>query len=84
MKKDSLNPHMQHVLEPSKKRGYDEPSTLDLILTGEEAQISDLNYHRPLGKGDHTVLSFYFDCYVSHGQSSDKFIFNKADFEAIR
>ena len=27
----------QHVLEPTRKRGSDEPSTLDLILTGEEA-----------------------------------------------
>ena len=35
----------QHVLEPTRRRGTNEPSILDLILTKEESQIQDLIMH---------------------------------------
>ena len=55
----------QHVLEPTRRRGTNKPSTLDLVLTSEENQVSDLTYHAPLGKSDHSVLSFNFNCYLN-------------------
>ena len=55
----------QHVLEPTRRRGTNEPSTLDLVLTSEENQVSDLTYHAPLGKSDHSILSFNFNCYLN-------------------
>ena len=74
----------QHVLEPTRKRGTDKPSTLDLILTGEEAQVSDLEYRAPLGKSDHSVLSFSFNCYLEMKTAGNNFIYDKADYEAMR
>lgn len=73
----------QHVLEPTRRRGSDEPSTLDLILTGEEEQISDLNYIAPLGKSDHSVLLFNFNCYLDTKIPSATFKYNKADYKTM-
>ena len=42
----------------SRKRGNDEPSTLDLILTDEEMQVSEVKYLAPLGKSDHSTILF--------------------------
>ena len=50
----------QHVLEPTRARGNDEPSTIDLIFTNEIMQISNLDYNAPLGKSDHSMISFNF------------------------
>ena len=34
----------QHIQGATRKRGNDEPSTLDLILTDEEMQVSDVTW----------------------------------------
>ena len=76
--------YYQHVLEPTRARGVDEPSLLDLILTGEENQVSDLEYLAPLGKSDHSVLSFTFDCYIHQEISPGRYNFTKANFGTMR
>ena len=50
----------QHVLEPTRKRGVNDPSTLDLIFTKSELEIDHLEYLAPLGASDHATLSFSF------------------------
>ena len=70
----------QHVLEPTRCRGFDEASTLDLIITNEEGQISKLEYNAPLGKSDHSTLSFDFDCYLGCATVKKRFEFNKANY----
>ena len=52
----------QHVTEPTRKRGQDEPSTLDLIFTNEENMVKDLEYLPPLGRSDHSVIKFNIPC----------------------
>ena len=47
----------QHVLEPTRFREDQEPSTLGLILTNEEGMISNLNYDPGLGASDHCLLA---------------------------
>ena len=54
----------QHVNKPTRWRGSDTPHILDLIFTNEENMISDLEYLSPLGKSDHCVLQFQFNCYT--------------------
>ncbi|VDP15235.1 unnamed protein product [Echinostoma caproni] len=46
----------QHVKEPTRIRLGQRPSTLDLVFTWQESEISDLRQEVPLGKGDHNVL----------------------------
>ena len=74
----------QHVLEPTRRRGTNEPSTLDLVLTSEENQVSDLTYHAPLGKSDHSVLSFNFNCYLNIKLTTKRFLYDKANYGAMK
>jgi len=46
----------QNAQEPTRCRGTDDPSTIDLIFTDEENQITDLQYQASLGKSDHSVI----------------------------
>ena len=55
----------QHIQEPTRGRGSNIPSCIDLIFTNEEGMISDINLDSPLGKSDHSVIIFQFNAYIS-------------------
>ena len=74
----------QHVLEPTRARGKDDPSIIDLILTNEEMQISNLDYNAPLGKSDHSVLLFNYNCFIDYSKPREKFLYHKADYPSMR
>ena len=74
----------QHNLENSRRRGNDEPSLIDLILTDESMQVSDVRHQAPLGKSDHDVITFKFNCYLDYSKPKERFLYDKADFEAMR
>ena len=44
----------------------------------------DLKYQAPLGKSDHSVLSFSFNCYFNNKLSSKKYLYDKANFEDMK
>ena len=46
----------QHVTEPTRCRGSDNPSTLDLVLTNDENLVAAIEVEAPLGKSDHAVI----------------------------
>ena len=48
----------QHVTSPTRYREGVEPSLLDLILTNDEHLVEKLEHLSPLGKSDHSMLSF--------------------------
>lgn len=52
-----------HVDQPTRFRGTNNPSTLDLVLTNEDLMVETIEYGPPLGASDHVCLSFD---YVSH------------------
>ena len=54
----------QHIDQPTRSRGTDNPSLLDLVLTNEENMVSNIQYHSPLGLSDHVLISFKFNCYT--------------------
>ena len=74
----------QHVNQPTRVRGRNEPSLLDLILTNEEFQVSDIKHVSPLGASDHNVIAFKFNCYIDTVPNSTKYLYHKADFEAMK
>ena len=74
----------QHVDEPTRARGTDEPSLVDLVLTNEEDQVNNINYLAPLDKSDHSVLSFSFECYLDPEVLPERFNYNKADFTSMK
>ena len=73
----------QHILEPTRRRGNDNPSTLDLVLTDEATQVSDIIYDAPLGKSDHSTLVFEFNCYMDHQLPSEKYNYKRGDYESM-
>ena len=51
----------QHVKQPTRARGQDEPSLIDLVFTNEENMISQIEHLNPLGSSGHcTLLSQLF------------------------
>ena len=76
----------QHVREPTRARGTDRPSLLDLVLTNEEHMVNNIQYGAPLGKSDHAVLTFNIDCYATDttSQSQARFLYHKGDYGAMR
>ena len=74
----------QHIVKPTRKRGNDEASLLDLILTNEELQVSDIAFLAPLGKSDHSVISFRYNCYLDFAKPKERHNYKKADFAAMR
>ena len=61
----------------------DEPSLIDLIFTDEAMEISDIAHHAPLGKSDHNVITFNFNCYLDYSKPKDIYLYNKADLFAM-
>ena len=74
----------QHNLENSRRRGNDQPSLIDLIFTDELMQVSDVHHQSPLGKSDHNVITFKFNCYLDFSKPKEKPNYDKGDFDAMR
>ena len=62
----------QHVREPTRFREGQTPSILGLILTNRENMVEKIDYLPSLGKSDHVVLSFNFNCFIEKVLSSQK------------
>ena len=73
----------QHVTEPTRKRGQDTQSVLDLIFTNEENMIDDLEFLSPLGHSDHSILNFSIPCQIEHGATKIKVQYEKGDYNAL-
>ena len=52
----------QHITQPTRGRGTDIPSTLDLIITKSDDIIEDIAIEAPLGKSDHAMISARLTC----------------------
>ena len=74
----------QHMEVPTRRRGNDDPSLIDLVFSDDGMQVSDVSYHSPLGKSEHRVITFNFNCYLDYTSDKDKFIYDKADYDAMR
>ena len=74
----------QHIQQETRRRGNNQPSTLDLILTDEEMQVSEVKHLAPLGKSDHSVIVFDFHCYLDYSKHKACFHHSKGDFNGMR
>ena len=67
----------QHNQQYSRIRGNDESSLIDLIFSDEAMQVSDIAHHAPLGKSDHNVITFKFNCYLDYSKPKARYLCNK-------
>ena len=75
----------QVISKPSRWRGSNIPSILDLVITKEEGRIDNIEYQSPLGKSDHCVIVFKYMCniHVTREIKTRK-SYRKANFEGMR
>ena len=74
----------QHVLTPTRGRGTNKPSLLDLFLCANEDDVQDIKVDSPLGKSDHSVVKVK---YCAHAcQNSKKIVVNyeKGNYELMK
>ena len=76
----------QHVREPTRQRGRNEPSILDLVITKEESNVDEISYNSPLGKSDHSLLTFRFRCYADNCEEEEQeiWLYKKADYATMK
>ena len=46
--------------------------------------MSEVIHNPPLGKSDHDVLSFDFNCYMDFTKPQGRYLFEKGDYAAMR
>jgi hypothetical protein len=72
----------QHISKPTTWRGSDTPHILDLIITNEENMILDIEYQSPLGKNDHCMMKFDYNCYtMAKNKGRVTKLYNRAKFK---
>ena len=76
--------YFQHIQQATRRRGNDQPSTLDLIFTDEEMQISEVKHLAPLGKSDHSAIVFDFHCYLDYSKPKVSYQYPKGDYAGMR
>ena len=75
----------QHVTEPTRCRVAQKLSLIDLIFTNIERMVSDIEYSSLLGKSDHCVLKFSFNCYCNPGQNfKTRYMYEKGDYSNMK
>ena len=76
----------QNVIGPTRFREGQKPSRLDLVSTEDENSIDDITSHAPLGKSDHSVLTWTYqitNADQSQKVCSDKLNFHRGNYEAM-
>ena len=73
----------QHIEESTRTRGNEDPSLIDLLLTNEEMQVSNAVHHSPLGKSDHSVITFNYHCYLDFSKPKICYNYHKADYDGM-
>lgn len=76
---------IQHVDRPTRYRGDQKPSILDLVLTNEENVIKNMQYCAPLGNSDHCALVFEYKCIAeSVSTKTKKYRYDKGNYDDMR
>ncbi|MEW8545255.1 MAG: reverse transcriptase family protein [Candidatus Thiodiazotropha sp.] len=73
----------QHIKEPTRYREGNIPSLLDLVFTNEENMVNNVKYLPSMGRSDHIVLNFNFNCYTETIFSCfERYNFHKGDYKS--
>ena len=75
---------IQHVNQPTRGRGTNNPSLLDIILTKEHSSLPTIKHKQPIGKSDHSVLSITIDIHQSEKYEKTKLNINRGNYDRMR
>ena len=74
----------QHITEPTRQRGDDTPSTLDLVLTNEENTITNIEISAPIGASDHSYISFHLNFNMEKQPPKIKAVYDKGNYDQMK
>jgi len=74
----------QKVNTPTRGRGSDEPSLIDLVFCSNSDAIEEVKVFAPLGKSDHSLLKFVYQCQPVRLPGKVVRDYNKADFTKMQ
>ena len=74
----------QHIAQPTRYRVGQEPSRLDLIMSGEEGLVQCVKHHPGLGESDHECIRFSLNCKEETTKPGSMKNYYKADYKLIR
>ena len=75
----------QLITSPTRGRGTNEPSVLDLVLTDNSDTVDDHTIGPPLGKSDHSTLIIDMKFLPeSRRTRQSKYLYNKANYSGMR
>ena len=74
----------QLIKYPTRGRGTDEPSTLDLVFTSRYEAVEKLQIDSPLGKSDHSLIKITYQYEAENLPTKVMFDYIKGDYEKMR
>jgi hypothetical protein len=75
----------QHVINPTRGRGSDRPSLVDLVLTSNPECVDSVLHEAPLGKSDHAVIVTKLNIdSKTNLNTGPKRRYNKGDYNNLR
>ena len=57
---------------------------INLVLTDEIMQVSDIAHRAPLERSGHSVIIFKFHCYLDNTKPKGRYSYEKADYQGTR
>jgi len=72
---------IQHINTPTRVKGTDTPHVLDLVIT-DEYFIQNLIFESPLGKSDHSVITFDYNLIPGLNNNTNRNA--KGNYESLR
>ena len=74
----------QHVLTPTRGRGTNEPSLIDLVFSRNAECIESIELHAPLGKSDHSLIKLVYRTEPEELPGKIVCDYVKVDFQKLR
>ena len=76
----------QHIQNPTRARGTNQPSLIDLVLTNDPECLKEVRYESPLGKSDHAVLVLDTNLITKADEKRKpkRYIYIRGDYESMK
>ena len=75
----------QHIEFATRHRQDQTSNVLDLVITGQESMIEEINEEAPLGKRDHAVIKMKLRCYPDALTTTQtRYLYEKAGYKSMK
>ena len=75
---------IQHIKTPTRGRGTNKPSLIDLFFTTNAESVEKIDVHSPLGKSDHSLIKVKYRSQVEALPKKIVCDYEKADYQKMK